>query len=145
MSLEGILKLLCKQWFRRLTSGHNYVFLRLLPTQRCPYKIIRNEGLWYLNKTWICHSFLKEGGGHWLFQLSFLGKEEGGNLKYAWCHSFYRFFFGGHPLISIPYNIAGLSCVKHGYSLGSDWDLSNPNLTKVWLDMKTTVHTTQTN
>ena len=28
--LEGILKLLCNQWFRRLTSGHNYVFLRLL-------------------------------------------------------------------------------------------------------------------
>ena len=30
LTLEGILKLLCKQWFRRLTSSHNYVFLRLL-------------------------------------------------------------------------------------------------------------------
>ena len=29
LTLEGIFKL-CKQWFRRLTSGHNYVFLRLL-------------------------------------------------------------------------------------------------------------------
>ena len=27
------------------------------------------------------------------FKLSLLGKEGGGNLKYAWCHPFYRFFF----------------------------------------------------
>ena len=30
LTLEGILKILRKQWFRRLTSGHNYFFPRLL-------------------------------------------------------------------------------------------------------------------
>ena len=34
-----------------------------------------------------------------LFQLSLSGKEGGGNLKYAWCHPFYRFFLS-HPLLS---------------------------------------------
>jgi len=33
------------------------------------------------------------------FQLSLLGKEGGGNLKYAWCHPFYRFFFLRSSLI----------------------------------------------
>ena len=32
-----------------------------------------------------------------LFQLSLLGKEGGGNLKYAWCHPFYRFFYEVFP------------------------------------------------
>ena len=55
LTLEGILKLLCKQCFRRLTSGHNYVFLRLLLSiqslqyyQFCgkilgPKKVVRNK------------------------------------------------------------------------------------------------------
>ena len=57
--------------------------------------------LWNLNKTWICHYFLKEGGGgHWLLWfviLSVVTIRQGGgaNLKYAWCHPFYRFFFFG--------------------------------------------------
>ena len=60
----------------------------IITTQKCHYKIIRNYGLWNLNKTWICHSFLRrEGAINWcdlsLFQLSLLGQEGGGNLKDA--------------------------------------------------------------
>ena len=34
-----------------------------------------------------------------LFQLSLLGKEGGGKLKYTQCHPFYRFLYGGHPYL----------------------------------------------
>ena len=41
-----------------------------METGRCHYKIIQNEGVFYPSetsfKTLICHSFLKEGGTHWL-------------------------------------------------------------------------------
>ena len=64
----------------------------IITTQRCHYKIIRNYGLWNLNKTWICHSFLKgpiNSCDLSLFQLSLLGQEGGGNFS--------RFFYGSRP------------------------------------------------
>ena len=43
LTLEDSLKLLCKQWLRRLTSGHNYVFLRLLLIILFRQTFFRNE------------------------------------------------------------------------------------------------------
>ena len=60
LTLEGILKLSCKQWFRRLTSSHNYVFLRLLLSQ-----------IWGHTKTRYCRRFFNINKGHtgilWVF------------------------------------------------------------------------------
>ena len=47
LTLEGILKLLCKQWFRRLTSGHNYVFLRFLLSINFAYYKCANKCVKY--------------------------------------------------------------------------------------------------
>ena len=84
--------------------------------------IIRNEGLWNLKKTWICRSFLKEGGGHCLLRFVTLSV-----------------FFGRSPLSGPknednPKNEDSLKCeydLKYEDNLKHEDDLKNKdNLNK---------------
>ena len=51
LTLEGIFKQLCKQWFRRLTSGHSYVFLRLLLSIKWSFNVSKYHKYPYNNPT----------------------------------------------------------------------------------------------